>query len=102
MFGCVVTTAVFMELCAGCGVSTISLGRYGQKTPWKEFESTMTKIGGCSERISIDVAFTFPVQDDTVFPLFSYTSNPSRASLYFHQLGKRVWNQRELNFGMVR
>lgn len=100
--GCVVTTAVFIELCAGCGVSKISLGRFGQKTPWKEFESSLDRIGGCSQRISMDVAFTFPVQDNTVFPLFSYASNPSRASLYFHPLGKRIRYQRELNFGMVR
>jgi hypothetical protein len=100
--GCTITVPVFLELCLGCGVRHISLGRYGQKTPYKQFEKMYSVLYQKCEKISVDVAFTFPLENTTCFPLFTYASNPSRASLYFHKLGQRILNQKPVNYGMVR
>jgi hypothetical protein len=100
--GCVITVEVFLKLCNGCGIQQVSLGRYGQKTPYVQFQELYYHFYPKCQEISIDMAFTFPLEDDTSFPLFSYASNPSRASLYFHKIGKRILNQKPVNFGMVR
>ena len=100
--GCTITVLVFLQLCRGCGVEYISLGRYGQKTPYKQFEKMYVQLYQKCQQVSVDVAFTFPLEDTTSFPLFTYASNPSRASLYFHKLGQRILNQKPVNYGMVR
>ncbi len=100
--GCTITTDVFLKLCISCGVERISLGRYGQKTPYAQFEKMYYEMYQKCVHISIDMAFTFPLEDDTAFPLFTYASNPSRASLYFHRLGQHSLNGKAVNYGMVR
>ena len=100
--GCTLTVPVFLKLCLGCGVQYISLGRYGQKTPYKEWEKLYRDLFRKCQQVSIDMAFTFSLGDNTSFPLFCYASNPSRASLYFHKLGQRILNQKPVNYGMVR
>ena len=100
--GCTITANVFLKLCNGCGVERISLGRYGQKTPYVEFQKMYFDMCSKCVHISIDMAFTFPLEDDTSFPLFTYASNPSRASLYFHRLGQHILNGKPVDYGMVR
>ncbi len=100
--GCAITVDVFLKLCLGCGVQRISLGRYGQKTPYPLFEKMYNRFYNKCQQISIDMAFTFPLENENSFPLFTYASNPSRASLYFHKLGQRILNGKPVHYGMVR
>jgi hypothetical protein len=104
--GCVISVAAFVKLCFGCGIHRISLGRFGQKTPWAEFEFFSDHVVPCCEKISIDVAFNFPVPQNDQFqeciPLFCYAKNPSRSSLMFHKLGQKLLNQKMVNWGWVR
>ncbi len=104
--GCVITVSVFLKLCLGINVRKITLGRFGQKTPWAEFEDFYQFLVPHCDSISMDVAFTFPVppspRNETTLPLFSYASNPSRASLMFHDLGQQLLNKKLVNYGWVR
>ena len=104
--GCVVTVEVFRKLCFGCGVRRVSLGRYGQKTPWALFETSLDDFGSKSQSVNIDLAFSFPVipdsETDTAIPLFSYPQNVSRTSLMFHNEGRFLLNGKPVDFGMVK
>lgn len=104
--GCVITVSVFLKLCRGINVRKITLGRFGQKTPWAEFQDFYRYLVPHCDSISMDVAFTFPVppspKHETTLPLFSYASNPSRASLMFHDLGQQLLNNKLVNYGWVR
>ena len=104
--GCVITVSVFLELCRGCNVRKVTLGRFGQKTPWAAFQSFYQFLVPFCKKLSMDVAFNFPVplspSDETTLPLFSYASNPSRASLMFHDLGHQLLNNKLVNYGWVR
>jgi len=104
--GCMVPVDVFYKLCVGSGLQRVSLGRYGQKTPWKLFENSLEYFGSKSLSVNIDVAFTFPViqkrPTDTAIPLFSYPQNVSRTSLMFHDFGRDYLNGKRVDFGMVK
>ena len=104
--GCVVTVEVFRQLCFGCGVHRVSLGRYGQKTPCLLFQDTLTFFGSRSLSVNIDIAFSFPVvpesETETAIPLFSYPQNVSRTSLMFHDQGRYLLNGKSVDFGMVK
>jgi hypothetical protein len=104
--GCVISVSAFVKLCFGCGVHRISLGRFGQKTPWPEFAFFDRNVVPSCEKVSIDVAFNFPVpQNDQLqecIPLFCYARNPSRSSLMFHKLGQKLLYQKLVNWGWVR
>ena len=104
--GCVITVSVFLKLCLGINVRKITLGRFGQKTPWAEFKEFYQFLVPNCDSISMDMAFSFPVppssNSETNLPLFSYASNPSRASLMFHDLGHQLLNKKLVNYGWVR
>ncbi len=104
--GCVISVKAFLRLCLGCGVQKISLGRFGQKTPWAEFEQFNRHVVPSCEKISIDVAFNFPVPQNRkmkeCIPLFCYANNPSRSALMFHTNGQKLLNRKMVNWGWVR
>ena len=104
--GCVISLNAFLKLCFGCGVQKISLGRFGQKTPWPEFELFNHQVVPHCQKVSIDVAFNFPVPQNgkrkDCIPLFCYANNPSRSALMFHKNGQKLLNQKVVNWGWVR
>ena len=101
--GGIVPIAVFQKLCFNSGISVLSLGRYGQKTPWALADQTLQKFSSKIQSVNIDVAFTFPVPSKkTRIPLFAYPRNASRTSLMFHEEGRGILNNKPVNFGMVR
>jgi len=104
--GCVITVTAFLRLCFGAGIHRISLGRFGQKTPWSLYAFFEANVVQHCEKVSIDVAFNFPVpQNDQVqdcIPVFCYANNPSRSNLMFHRLGQKLLNQKVVNWGWVR
>ena len=107
--GCTVTIEVFSELLLGCGVTHLCLGRYGQKTPWNLAKNILEKFSSKVDAFNVDIAFSFPVQFrdkknriTTGIPLFSYSRNPSRACLMFHERGRGILNETPVDFGTVR
>ena len=107
--GCTVTIEVFSELLRGCKITHLYLGRYGQKTPWHLAKQILQGFSSKVDAFNVDIAFSFPVElrdkkkkIRTRIPLFSYSRNPSRACLMFHERGRGLLNQNRVDFGTVR
>jgi hypothetical protein len=106
MKGCVITVTAFVKLCFGSGIHRISLGRFGQKTPWSEFVNFKNTVFPHCKTFSMDLAFNFPVpqneQIQDCIPVFCYAKNPSRSSLMFHKLSQKLLYRKLVNWGWVR